>query len=91
VVRLGSEVIERAFVSGAVDPLVAAYRSNPDALGALMAVNDDRERMVFLLRRAGDEGLFAQVGGALPADMLDPILRLSPREREVHDLELAPK
>jgi DNA-binding CsgD family transcriptional regulator len=86
VVRLGSEVIERAFVSGAVDPLVAAYRSNPDALGALMAVNDDRERMVFLLRRAGDEGLFAQVGGALPADMLDPILRLSPREREVHDL-----
>ena len=75
-----------ALASRAVDPLVVAYRANPDLLAALMANKADRESVVFLLRRAGDEGYFEQVEGESAAGLLDPLSALSPREREVHDL-----
>jgi DNA-binding CsgD family transcriptional regulator len=78
-------VLADAFSSGALEPLVTAYRCNIEVLSALAAVPANRELVVFLLRRSGDEALAAAVGSS-PEGLLDPASALSPREREVHAL-----
>ncbi len=76
---------ETAFSTGAVDLLIAAYRSTPELLPVLLRASRQRERFVALLRKAGDEDLARAVGQSVAADD-EPRERLSPREREVFDL-----
>jgi ATP/maltotriose-dependent transcriptional regulator MalT len=75
---------DAAFESGAVDLLVAAYRSTPELLAMLLRTSSKRDRLVRLLHLAGDDDLADALGESLsPAD---PRERLSPREREVYGL-----
>jgi DNA-binding NarL/FixJ family response regulator len=76
---------ETAFSTGAVDLLIAAYRSTPELLAVLLRTTGDRDRLVNLVRRARDEDLAGAVGQSVAADD-DPRDRLSPREREVFEL-----
>jgi LuxR family maltose regulon positive regulatory protein len=80
-----AELEETAFSRGAVDLLVAAYRSAPELLAVLLRGRARSERVVDLLRRARDEDLARKLGHAIALDD-DPRERLSPREREVYDL-----
>jgi DNA-binding CsgD family transcriptional regulator len=82
---LSDDLIAKAFQSGAVDPVVSGYRGNLDLLSSLLAGATTRERTVFLLRRAGDEHLAAEVGPS-SMELVDPIANLSIREREIHGL-----
>jgi DNA-binding CsgD family transcriptional regulator len=74
-----------AFSTGALDLLVAAYRSTPDLLVVLLRAEATRERTVALIRRVGDEDLARAVGSTIGSSN-DPRERLSRREREVYDL-----
>jgi DNA-binding NarL/FixJ family response regulator len=78
-------LIEHVFVTGSVDLAVTAYRANPDLLPALMASPRIRDRVAYLLKRAGDEKRAERVG-ITPSACVDPASSLSPREREVYDL-----
>jgi DNA-binding NarL/FixJ family response regulator len=73
-----------AFTSGAVDLLVAAYRSTPELLGALLRTSAQPDRLRRLLQQAHDEDLAAALGHSVSAG--DPRERLTRREREVYDL-----
>jgi DNA-binding NarL/FixJ family response regulator len=79
------ELVREGFTSGAVDPAVTAYRSNPGLLSALLTIGPAAEKVVFLLRRAGDEGLVKSFG-ATSTDLVDPMSTLTRREREVYGL-----
>jgi ATP/maltotriose-dependent transcriptional regulator MalT len=74
-----------AFRRGALDLLVTAYRSTPEVLGVLLKASSDSNRLVGLLRRAGDEDLAAVVGPPISSGV-DLRSTLSPREREVYEL-----
>lgn len=78
-------LLQVAFQTGAVDMVVTAYRANPDLLGLLLGSALCRERMVFLIARADDEGLASSIVGATELT-LDPREGLSKREREVYEL-----
>jgi len=76
---------EHAFRTGAVDLLVASYRSLPGLLPVLLRVSSAPERLIDLIRRASDTDLARVVGQ--PVDIPDdPIDRLSKRERDVYEL-----
>jgi DNA-binding CsgD family transcriptional regulator len=88
VVDRAAELVDVAFGSGAVDPLVCAYRSNTDILPVLLSHAPSAERTVFALNRAGDNDI-AVAAGLNATGSLDPRSRLSVREREVYDLVCA--
>jgi len=79
------ELEETAFSAGAVDLLVAAYRSTPELLAVLLHAEATREHMIGLIRKVGDEDLARAVGESIGSGD-DPRERLSRREREVYDL-----
>lgn len=79
------DVVGEAFRRGAVDMLVTGYRANRDLLSCLASSPKARERLVFLLRRAGDEDLVVE-HGTTAAELVDPLSVLSSREREIHAL-----
>jgi DNA-binding NarL/FixJ family response regulator len=85
VMGLAEDLVNMAFESGAVDPLVCAYRSNADLLGVLLSSPPLAERTSYALTRAGDN-LMAGGLGYNVADSLDPRSSLSVREREVYEL-----
>ena len=78
------ELEDAAFSTGAVDLLVTAYRSTPQLLPILLRGSREPERLGRLLRAARDEDLAHAMGHALSVD--DPKTRLTPRERDVHEL-----
>jgi ATP/maltotriose-dependent transcriptional regulator MalT len=78
---------ELAFHTGAVDILVTAYRSSADLLALLLRASSDRDQLAALVRRAGDADLATTVGQPVALEE-SPEARLTPREREVHQLLL---
>jgi len=83
-IELVAGLEEKAFSTGALDLLVAAYRSTPELLTVLLRRSKHPDRMAGPLRAVGDEDLALAVGE--PISDTDPRERLSPREREVYDL-----
>ena len=79
------ELEQLAFRRGGLDLLVTAYRSAPELLSILLRRSAQRDRLVGLIRRAGDEDL-AEVIGQPVSGPVDPRQTLSPREREVYEL-----
>ena len=76
---------QTAFHRGALDLLVATYRTTPELLSILTKVSSYSERFVDLVRRVGDSDLARVVGQ--PIDVADdPVERLTRRERDVYDL-----
>jgi LuxR family maltose regulon positive regulatory protein len=88
IVDRAAELVDVAFGSGAVDPLVCAYRGNADLLSVLLSQAGTVERTVFALNRAGDNDI-ANAAGLNASGSLDPRSSLSAREREVYDLVCA--
>jgi ATP/maltotriose-dependent transcriptional regulator MalT len=78
-------LVDHVFEAGSCDFAVTAYRSNPELLSTLLASARIRDRTVFLVRRAGDDGRLETLGMSSAA-LVDPVISLSPREREVYDL-----
>jgi len=74
-----------AFRTGALDIFVTSYRSTPELLSVLLRVSTDKDRIVRLIRAAGDVDLARAVGQPVFAGG-DPRERLSRREREVYGL-----
>jgi ATP/maltotriose-dependent transcriptional regulator MalT len=78
-------LIDHVFEAGSCDLAVAAYRANPELLSTLLASARIRDKTVFLVRRAGDDRRLKTLGMSSAA-LVDPVISLSPREREVYDL-----
>ena len=78
-------LIDHVFEAGSCDLAVAAYRANPELLSTLLASARIRDKTVFLVRRAGDDRRLETLGMSSAA-LVDPVISLSPREREVYDL-----
>ncbi len=78
-------MIEEAYRAGGVDLVVTTYRASPDVLGALLSSPETAEITGFIVARAKDQDLMSALGVA-PGDALDPVKKLSAREREVYDL-----
>ena len=78
-------LVDHVFQTGSCDLAVTAYRANADLLSTLMASARIRDRTVFLVRRAGDDGRLETLG-MTSAALVDPVISLSAREREVYDL-----
>jgi ATP/maltotriose-dependent transcriptional regulator MalT len=74
-----------AFSTGALDLLVATYRSSPELLTALLSASSERDRVADLLRRVGDQDLARVLGNPIGVNN-EPRTRLSRREREVYNL-----
>jgi DNA-binding CsgD family transcriptional regulator len=85
VTQLADEMLDFGYSAGALDPIVTAYRGNPELLSLLLATPATAERTVFLITRADDAALAEELGSP-PLDGLDPSVRLSNREREVYQL-----
>jgi ATP/maltotriose-dependent transcriptional regulator MalT len=81
-IDLVSELEEAAFSTGGVDLLVTAYRGAPDLLNVLLR-GSQRDRVLGLVQRVGDDDLAEAVGRPIAGD--DARSRLSEREREVYD------
>jgi DNA-binding CsgD family transcriptional regulator len=82
---LAEKLVDQAFRSGAVDILVTCYRASPAVLSLLLRLPSTSERVLFAVKRAGDESLAESQGQPLSA-ILDPANALSSREREICDL-----
>ena len=78
-------LVDHVFEAGSCDFAVTAYRSNPELLSMLLASTRIRDKTVFLVRRAGDDGRLETLGMSSAA-LVDPVISLTPREREVYDL-----
>jgi len=85
VVNRCEQFLQRALDLGSLDIVVTAYRANPGLLGVLLASTTLRDQALFVVRRAGDDSLLASLGLST-ASILDPVARLSAREREVYAL-----
>ena len=81
---LAGELVDTAFRCGGIDLLVTCYRASPDVLKLLVDLQSTRERVLYVVNRAGDAPLLEAVGHS-PLDSLDPISTLSPREREIYE------
>ena len=79
------QIEERALSLGVIDFLVTAWRSTPELLPIMLRASREPDRLGRLLRHVGDDDLAIAAGLERQAP-LDPKSRLSPREREVHDL-----
>jgi DNA-binding NarL/FixJ family response regulator len=79
------DLVSASFESGAVDPLITAYRGCPDLLSSMLSYEPTRESAIFVLARAGDDRL-ASRDGSRPSERLRPLESLTRREREVCDL-----
>jgi DNA-binding NarL/FixJ family response regulator len=77
---------ETAFSTGALDLLVAAYRTSAELLAMLLRASRDPDRLGMLIRRVGDEDLAQAVGRPIVLSDDDQRERLTPREREVYEL-----
>jgi ATP/maltotriose-dependent transcriptional regulator MalT len=75
---------EHAFETGALDLLVTAYRTVPELLVLLFRSARPSDRLVDLVRRAGDDDLVRTLGLSVAED--DRRQLLTRREREVFDL-----
>ena len=71
--------VDVVFTTGALDLLVATYRSTPEVLSVLLR-GEDRDRVGALIRSVRDEDVAEAVGHPVGTD---PRARLTPREREV--------
>jgi len=78
-------LIEHVFENGSPDIAVTAYRANPELLATLLASRSVHDEVVYLTRRAGDEGLLGALGLST-STASDGVARLSSREREVYEL-----
>ncbi len=78
------ELLTMAFGTNATDPLITAMRGCPDLVSAMLSDAGLREPVVHALHRSGDAALF-NLSGRL-SDILDPVMSLTSREREVYDL-----
>jgi len=78
-------LLRRALDLGAPDLVVTAYRANPGLLSVLLASSDVRDKALFLVRRARDDELLESLGLSA-ASIVDPVTKLSAREREVYAL-----
>lgn len=83
-VSAAERFLEVAFRTGAIDIAVTAYRANHGLLELLLTAPGCRERMTYIVMRAGDEGLASSFGPT--GARLDPHEDLSKREREVYEL-----
>jgi DNA-binding NarL/FixJ family response regulator len=79
------ELEETAVTRGALDVLVATYRSTPELLAVLMHASAHPELVRSLVRRAGDQDLAEFLGHPVSATS-DARLKLTPRERDVYEL-----
>jgi DNA-binding NarL/FixJ family response regulator len=78
-------MISVAFEAGAVDYVVTSYRASPDLLASLLRDPVTAERTGYIIARASDHETARAIGiDALQA--LDPVFKLSAREREVYEL-----
>jgi LuxR family transcriptional regulator, maltose regulon positive regulatory protein len=75
---------EHAFETGALDLLVTAYRTVPELLVLLFRSARPSDRLVDLVRRAGDDDLVRTLGLSVAEN--DRRQLLTRREREVFDL-----
>jgi DNA-binding CsgD family transcriptional regulator len=78
-------MIEAAYRAGGVDLVVTTYRASPDVLRVLLSNSETAEITGFIVARAQDQSLMKTLG-LDPGDALDPVRKLSAREREVYDL-----
>jgi DNA-binding CsgD family transcriptional regulator/tetratricopeptide (TPR) repeat protein len=78
-------LIDHVFDAGCCDLAVTAYRANPDVLSTLLSSARMRDRTAFLVRRAGDDTRLEALGMS-SASLVNPLISLSRREREVYDL-----
>jgi LuxR family transcriptional regulator, maltose regulon positive regulatory protein len=78
-------LIEHVFATGSADLAVTGYRANPELLATLLASRRLGDKVVFLIRRAGDEKR-AEALGLSPISAMNPVAHLSAREREVYAL-----
>ena len=85
VIALVGRFEERALSLGVIDFLVTAWRSTPELLPIMLRASREPDRLGRLLRQVGDDDLAIAAGLERQAP-LDPKSRLTPREREVHDL-----
>ena len=81
---IAEELVDTAFRSGGIDLLVTCYRASPDMLRLLVDLQSTRDRLLYVVNRAGDAALLEAVGQS-PRDALDPVSTLSPREREIYE------
>jgi LuxR family transcriptional regulator, maltose regulon positive regulatory protein len=82
--RVGT-LMSVTYETGALDLLVTAYRSSAELLTVLLHNATYRERVIALMRKAGDDDLAGVLGfSTSPID--HPWDRLTPREREVYEL-----
>jgi DNA-binding CsgD family transcriptional regulator/tetratricopeptide (TPR) repeat protein len=78
-------LIDHVFEAGSCDLAVTVYRANPEVLSTLLSSGRIRDRTAFLVRRAGDDARLETLGMSSDA-LVNPLVALSPREREVYDL-----
>jgi DNA-binding NarL/FixJ family response regulator len=81
-----AQLEEGAFESGALDLLVATYRSSPKFLAMVLRQSANPDRLEALVTRVGDDDLARAVGYPVALSDDDRRQRLSPREREVFAL-----
>lgn len=78
-------LLTRAIDLGSLDIVVTAYRANPGLLSVLLASNKVCDQALFVVQRAHDDELLTSLGLSA-ASILDPVEKLSTREREVYAL-----
>lgn len=83
--ELTAKMLSEAYTAGAPDLVVTTYRASPEILTMLLRGADTAEVAGYVVTRARDHALAAALG-IDPVEAIDPISRLSPREREVYDM-----
>jgi DNA-binding NarL/FixJ family response regulator len=78
-------LIAGSFAAGGVDFVVTAYRASPDLLVALFRDPATAEGAGYVIARASDQHL-AEEMGVDTLSALDPVAKLSAREREIYEL-----
>ena len=84
-IELAIELEDTSFSLGALDLLIAAYRSLPELLAVLLRASRDPGRTSALVRQVADEDLAEALGYSV-AMAGDPVARLTKRELEIYGL-----